>query len=326
MKIRNFTHRYLNVEPGQEGAPPAPADPTPPVETPPATDDPTPAPADPVETPPEPVEPVSMFDNVPEDWRTQMVDSLGIEDDAEREKVEKMFSRVTDIKSLAKNYVEAQKTIRSGQKADTGLPENPTEEQLKEYREANGIPETPEGYELQLADGLVLGEDDNRIMGDVFKAAHEMNLPSEQINTLTNAMLQARQREEQAYIEQDGLDLQNAQRQLRENWGHDYQSNVNMIRGLMEQLPEAVRDDFMSARLPNGMAMFSSPQVANFFADMARKVNPSATVVPNSDNPLQSINEEIKKLEGKMGTDEWYKDAQSQKRYQDLVTARDRMK
>jgi hypothetical protein len=237
-----------------------------------------------------------------------------------------MFSRVTDIKSLAKNYVEAQKTIRSGQKTDTGLPENPTEEQLKEYREANGIPETPEGYELQLADGLVLGEDDNRILKDVFKAAHEMNLPSEQINTLTNAMLEARQREEQAYTEQDGLDLQTAERQLRDTWGHDYQSNVNMIRGLMEQLPENVRDDFMSARLPNGMAMFSSPQVANFFADMARKVNPSATVVPNSDNPLQSINEEIKKLESKMGTDEWYKDTQSQKRFQDLVTARDRMR
>lgn len=299
---------------GDDGAPPA--DVPPPSDTPPADD--TPPPAD------EP--PASFLDSVPEDWRTQMVESLGIEDDAEREKIEKMFGRVSDVKSLAKNYVEAQNKIRSGVKESAGLPENPTDEQLKEYREANGIPETPEAYELQLSDGLVMGEDDERIMGDVFKAAHDLNIPSEHINSLTNAMMSARMKEEQAYIQQDGLDKQQAERQLRDTWGQDYQSNVNMIRGLVEQLPETVRDDFLSARLANGRALFSSPEMANFFSDMARKVNPSATVVPNSDNPMQSINEEINKLESKMGTDEWYKDTNAQKRYQDLVSARDRMK
>lgn len=317
---------FRNPEPGEGGGGPVdpPADPAPqdppadPVDPPSGNDPPAdPAPQDP---------PAASFMDAPQDWRTQIVASMGIEDEAERGKVETMLSRVTDFKSFAKNYVEAQNKIRSGLAKDNTLPENPTDEQLKEYREANNIPESAEGYELSLDEGLVLGEEDNRIMGEVFKAAHGMNLSTEQVSQLTNSMLNARQVEEQAYAQQDGIDKQTAERQLRETWGADYETNVNVIKGMVNQLPESVREDFMSARLANGQSLFSSPEMALFFADMGRKLNPAGTVVPNSDNPLQSINEEIKKLESQMGSDAWYKDADAQKRYQDLISARDNMK
>ena len=63
-----------------------------------------------------------------------------------------------------------------------------------------------------------------------------------------------------------------------------------------------------------------------FFADIARKLNPAGTVVPNSNNPTQAISDEIAKLEGRMGEDEWYKDQESQTRLQELYTAREAMK
>jgi len=292
----------------------------------PPVDNTTPPPAAPVDTPPADEPPQPFYTAVPDDWRTQLVDSMGLDDEGKASAV-KMLERVTDLKSLGKNYFEAQNKIRSGLAQNTNvLADDATPEQVAEWREANGVPETPEGYELALDDGLVLGEEDNRIMGEVFKAAHGMNLSTDQMSQLTNAMLGAREAEAQAFIQQDGLDTQTAQRQLQDTWGPDYQTNLNMINGLVEQLPESIRDDFKSARLANGQALFNSPEVAVFLADVARKLNPAGTVVPNSNNPTQAITDEIKALEKRMGTDEWFKDSAAQKRYQDLVTAKGNMR
>jgi hypothetical protein len=113
--------------------------------------------------------------------------------------------------------------------------------------------------------------------------------------------------------------------QLKEAWGGDFTTNNNMVQGLVNQLPESIKDAFKNARLPDGKAIFNSPEIMVAMADWARKINPSATVVPNSANPMQTINDEIKALEGQMGTPEWYKDKDAQKRYQDLITAKEGM-
>ena len=139
-------------------------------------------------------------------------------------------------------------------------------------------------------------------------------------------MRHARLDEEDLQLNQDGIDTQTTQRQLKDAWGSDFQTNLNMMKGLANQLPESVREDFLNARLANGQALFNSPEFAIFMADIARKLNPAGTVVPNSNNPTQAISDEIKTLEAKMGTDEWFKDIDSQNRLQSLYTAAEGMK
>jgi hypothetical protein len=301
---------------------PAPADPN--------LSDPNNPPADPPNDPPAdppPADPtgnvIPFYQNLPEDWRTQAVDALELEGE-DKEKRLNQLNRVTDFKSLTKNYFEAQDKIRAGN-VSTGLPENPSAEELAEYREANGIPEAPDKYELALEEGLVLGEDDNRILEGVFEVAHGLNIPAEAMSQLTTAMLKGREAEHQAIEQQDGIDKQTATRQLRESWGNDYATNINVVQGFVNTLPESVREDFMSARLANGQALFNSPEVAVWMADAARKLNPAATVVPNSNNPAQAVDDEIKALEDRMGTPEWYKDTAAQERYRSLVDAKSNM-
>ena len=327
--IKNRLHNSDEPTPPTPEPSPVP-EPTPPTPEPSPVPEPTPEPS-PVPTPvnpePEPTpEPSDKFyANLPDDWREQSVASLGIEDEAEQAKRVEQLKRLPDFNTLIKNYFEQEKTISEGLKPQYGLPEGATEEQVAEYREANGIPESPDKYELELGDGLVMSEEDTRIAGEVFKVAHEENLSASTMSKLNNAMLAARVKEEEAIRAQDGVDSQTAIRQLKETWGPDHQINLNITEGLLQQLPESVRDDFMSARLANGKALFNSPEVAVFFADIARKVNPAATVVPNTNNPVGTINEEIKKLESEMGTPEWFKDTDKQKRYQELVDAREGM-
>ena len=174
-------------------------------------------------------------------------------------------------------------------------------------------------------EGLVLGENDQAVLNEVFAVAHELNISSSTVGALTNALLNARAAVGSDAEQQDGVDTQMAQKQLAEAWGQDYQSNLNMIRGLTNKLPETVRADFLAARTPDGKALFNSPEILIFLSDLARKDNPAGTVVPNSANPTQAIDTEIKALEARMGTDEWSKDKAAQDRYLKLWTARENM-
>lgn len=264
------------------------------------------------------------FASLPDDWRSQAVDLLGEMDDSDRTKRLGQLERFTDLGSVLRSGFEAQDRIRKGE-VSNGLPENPSEEQLAAWREANGVPATAADYELSLEEGLVLGEEDTGVLEGVFEVAHQYNIPTEAMSAMTNAMLKGREAVAQQMTSQDGMDEQNTTRQIREAWGSDYDVNINLIRGLVAKLPATVREQFESARLADGRAVFNSPEMLVFFADMARELNPSATVVPGSNNPIQSIENEIAELESKMGTEEWYKDKQMQQRYMDLLDAKAKM-
>jgi len=235
------------------------------------------------------------------------------------------LKRHKDLRSVIKSGWEAQQRIRKGE-VSNGLPENPTEDQLAAWRQANGVPEAPDKYALTLDEGLVLGESDSRILKTVQVAAHAANVPAATLSTLANAMLAGRQQEEEAERAQHALDQQQAERQLKEAWGQEYQTKVNLATLFVSQLPESVRGLVASAKMADGKALFNSPEVLDYVAELMRKVAPAATVVPNSNNPMQSINDEIKRLEDRMGTPEWYQDNAAQKRYRDLIDARQAMK
>ena len=264
------------------------------------------------------------FQNMPEDWRTQAVGAMGIEPGEDFDKRVTQLERVSDFGVLAKNYFSAQDKIRAGE-ISNGLPENPSDEQVAQWREANGVPAEVGGYELSLDEGLVLGEADERIMEGIYGIAHTGNVPGAVMNEMTNAMLKGRQVEAEARITQDGVDKQMTNQQLKDAWGGDFEMNTNMVRGLVNQLPESVKDTFSNARMADGKALFNSPEIMIAMAEWARKINPSATVVPNSSNPMQTMNDEIKTLEDRMGEPDWHKDKAANDRLMALYDARDSM-
>ena len=268
-----------------------------------------------------PAEPAGAWnETLPDTWRGDMVKSLGLEDSALVDKRSAQLERVPDFKTLTKNYFESQDKIREGIKPQ-GLAENATEEQIIEYREANNVPATSEEYAKGLDEGMVFGEMDERIFGAAYEVAHKHNIPSNVMNDLTNAVMSGRQAEEDQLLTQDGLDQQNFESMAREQWGGDYQTNINLAKNWLNMLPESVRDEVANARLSNGKALFNSPEFMTQIVANARVLNPAATVVPNSNNPTQAISDEIKKIEGMMGTDEYDKDPQMQQRLRDLYDA-----
>jgi hypothetical protein len=306
---------------------PAPADP--PAPEPSSADGTTPAPSpspppgqEPSAEPTEP--PKGYFETLPDDWRKQLA--------GDDEKRLKLLERVPDVPTLVENYLNAQDKIRRGE-ISNGLPENPTDEQIADWREAQGIPPEPGKYELSLEDGLVLDETDSRIMEGIYEVAHKNNIPAAAMSELTNAMLQGRQKEQEAIEFKDSQDKAQVDKMLKDAWGGDYQMNINLAKAyLSAQLPQESMEKFVNARMPDGTAVFNDPHIMMMIANTQRELDPAATVVPDAINQVQSINEEIKQIESgkhptipEIASPEWYKDAEGQARYRALLDARDKL-
>ena len=256
------------------------------------------------------------IDSVPDDWREQLADG-------DESKLNQL-KRLTDFKTFANNYFEAQQKIRSGEITPLKPPTaESSDEEVAAYRELMGVPEKADDYELTLDEGLVLSDDDNLVMSSVYEAAHSANIPPQAVSILANAMLKGREVEMQKMQGEQTRHREEATTVMREAWMGDYDTNINLIRNtILGALPEEMQDEFEHAMMPNGRKIFNSPEVMTLFADIARKVNPAATVVPSGSNPAQTIETEIAALEARMGTPEWYKDTAAQKRYQDLIDAK----
>lgn len=255
---------------------------------------------------------------VPEDWQSQL---LG---EGAEESHLNTLRRAPDLKVLARNYVDSQDQIRRGQIEPLQPPgEEADEAQWGDYRTRLGIPTEAADYETTLDDGLQLGDEDKSMLGKVFEAAHANNVPSSAMAPMVNAFLAAREtlfETESTKQEQYRIDATAA---LKSTWGGSFTQNINLIRQvLIGSLPEAVREGFEHAVLPDGRKVFNSPEILVAMADWARRINPAATVVPTSGNPMKTMDDEIAALEARMGDDDWFTDVKANTRYRELLEAR----
>jgi hypothetical protein len=279
-----------------------------PVDNNPAPVDNNPAPVDnnPAPTPEPKIEDSPFYSSFPEDWRTQAIGAAGFEGD-DAVKAGNMLERVSDFPSLVKSMIESKRKISAGE-ISTGLPENPSDEQLAAFREAQGIPSAADAYNIEIMDNVEFSDADEAMLTGYLEAAHKGNVPESVVADMTNSFLKARQDAMDMRITQDGLDQQQAINQLKDNWGPDYEVNKNIANNLVNQLPETVRDAFRSARMPDGSSVFNSPEVLAFFADTGRKLDPSATITGSGESMnATDIQAQMKEIEDKIGTADYTK-------------------
>ena len=269
------------VDPGNPD--PAPVDPGNPDPGPTDPGNPDPGPADPGNPDPAPGEP--FFQALPDDWRSQLA--------GEDEKKLNLLGRYNSITDVVEALQSAREKISKG--IAPGLPENPTDEQIAEYRAQLGVPESPDQYEIKLEDGLQLGDMGEESLKSVLEAAHKNNVPADAVNDLVNTWVKTQQQQLEKIIQQDGLDEQQANQLLKESWGGDYEVNMNLVTNLVNRLPENIRESFANARMADGKALMNTPEVLQFFADLSREINPLAGIPGADVNPGGTVNEIIEK-------------------------------
>lgn len=289
---------------------PNPADPQDPENIDPPPSDPSsdPSPSDPPQDPPS--------DSWGDDWRQNYA--------GEDEKMAKRLERYASPKAALDALVAAQNKISSGE-LKTALQPDATDEETAQWRTENGIPENVDGYEINLPNGIVVGEEDKPIVDSFLESALASNLHPDQVNS---ALAWYYDNQEQQALELENADnelKQKSEDALRVEWGQDYRRNIQLANNLLDGAPEGVKDQIMGARLADGTPLGNNPDALNWLVDLSRKVNPVATVVPGSGtNAVQAIETELANLKGMMGdrSSEYWKgdnSAKNQARYRELV-------
>lgn len=264
----------------------------------------------------------------PEDWRKQL--SKG------DEKAMKRLERYASPVAIAEALINAQDRIAKGIKP--GLPEGATEEQVKEYRALIGVPEKPEDYKVELADGYVIGDDDKPLVDHFLKSAHAANMPPAAVNAMLNSYYAtqdlAREMREDADIDQDAARKQ----ALQEEFGTEYRGTMNNVANMLAAAPAGVKEALKGARAADGTLLLNDISTARWLAYTAKALNSAATVAPGSSaNAAQTVTDELNSLKADMAnSDSDYhkapmivrngiKDTPKAHRYRELVEAQERL-
>lgn len=240
------------------------------------------------------------------------------------DKFKSTLERYASPADAGKAFREARATISGG--AYKQAPgEGATEDDIKAYREANGIPLEAGGYMENLPEGLVVGDDDKEIMGDFLSALHSENVPPSVAHKAIEWYNGFAEKQQDQLAEIDHTHHTETEDSLRQEWGSDYRANINLVGALVENtFGEEIKEAILNARDMEGRAIMNIPGVVQGFAQLARQINPISQVVKPGGDPVTTLNDEIESIEKVMKEDrtKYNKDDKMQKRLLELYDIR----
>lgn len=249
-------------------------------------------------------------------WRDQFA--------GDDEKFKTTLERYNSAADLGNAFREQKATISAGQLAKP-LPDGATDDDVKAFRESNGIPLEATGYLENLPEGLVVGDDDKELMTDFLGALHTENVSPAVAHKAIEWYNGFAEAQQDQLAEIDHEHHQETEEALRSSWGSDYRANINLVGGLLETtFGEETKNAILNARDGEGRAIMNIPEVVQGLSELARKVNPIAQIISPRNDPVATLNDEIAEIEKFMRTNrsEYNKDEKKQARLLELYDIR----
>jgi len=327
VRFRKYFYQE-ELNPGDGGSTGAPAPSPAPSPSPAPAPEPAPAPPAPSPSPapaPEPAPaPATKPGYWPDDWRTKAA--------GDDEKTAKLLERYNSPADVAKALREINVRISKGE-LKAPLKKDASADELKAWRAEQGIPETPDKYDLTLEGGLVIGDDDKPLVDRYVQALHEKNATPEQVKAGVRAYLEIADDVKRGRAELDATQSEEIEEALREEWGGDFKRNMGAITSMLSQADSSIAETIMNARGMDGRAIANNPAVVKWLASHARQLGyvGGTTPPPGGDN-AKGIGDELKSIEATMYDEKgnrnpaYWKDAKAQERYRELLAAKERLK
>lgn len=212
----------------------------------------------------------------PFDWRTEI--PREIRDETTQKKI---FKDVPDLKTLFKNYYEAQTYM--GNAVKIPKEDAPFEEWDKFYGKLR--PGTPEGYKVNRPSN---GEWDDKTEKKFLMQAHTMGLTNKQVQgifdwlgTFTDEALR-----------EGGIRLEKTTEELQKEWGSNYARNVAYAQRTVQQ----VGGDEIK-QLLDDTGLGNHPAFVRFFAKIGKELAEDGIIpggimgIPGREEALQKIAE-----------------------------------
>lgn len=164
----------------------------------------------------------------------------------------RQLSRYKSVDGISKQFREAYHKAKNGAKP-VALTDKSTPEEVKAFREANGIPEDAAAYPGDFREGFTPTDADKAILGEFKAAMHGKNVPPAAAAAALDwyqDFAQAQQQELNANLAKVAKETQTA---LRTEWGGEYDGNIGAAQQIMTQhLGKEGFEDMMELRLMDG--------------------------------------------------------------------------
>ncbi len=274
-------------------APPVVA-PAPPV-TPPAND-PAPAPRAPTAADPAAPAPAADTPPAPQTWPEKWRELVAGDDKKEVERL----ARIKDPSQLWKSFREIERDMSSG-KYRKVLPVNPTDAELADYRKSNNVPDKPEGYDLNLGNGIVFGETDKPHIDNFLKYAHDRHATPEMVKLGVGWWADYQNHLVDQMNEADTQNFADARAELRSAWGPNETRNKNFIKMQLDGFGEGFYTKLMNSRSPEGVRLGDDPAaMVNLFKLLHERDPESYDLPGNGQGPTETEAEEEAKYNNLM--------------------------
>ncbi len=238
-----------------------------------------------------------------------------------------VLGRYASFEDLANAQVALRERMAKGE-IKVVLPKNATEDQVKAWRTENGIPESPDKYEIKRGDKPLPAED-LEMVKPFLERAHKANMSPQHVQESVDGFQEFIGKRVEAMKAKDSQDVEEVTNKLTVEWGSNYGKNKAMIEGLLTTLPASVAKTFQQARLPDGRGLLNHPDMMKGLLNWASEINPSGTVVPGGGGDLAgSIETELAAIRKVMATDRkaYNKDGKMQARMRELLSAQQKAK
>lgn len=220
------------------------------------------------------------------------------------EKLLKHLERYKSKESLSKAFKEARQAAQSAGKP-LRLGEKATEDEIKAYREAVGIPDDPTQYPINFRQAFKASDADKAALGDFKPAMHAKNVDP----VAAQAALEWYQ--DFATAQQQELDgnlakvAKETQAALRTEWGGEYDGNIGAVRELMtSHLGEDGFNRMMGMRLMDGSRLQDDPAFVKMMAQIGTDYYGSNAIYNGDiETTAKTVQERIDDLLALRGTD-----------------------
>lgn len=247
----------------------------------------------------------------PSDWREKAAAG-------DAKKVQRL-SRFASPQALADAFIATQNKLSETRPL---LPKDAKPEELDAYRQALGVPEAPDKYDLT---GIEIDPAEKASIDKFLQTAHGVHMTPDQVRASLDAYTKISDDARNERLSQDNTLKEKAEDELRSEWGTEFRSNINLITNFLDAGPQGMREKLLHGRLADGTPIGSSPEMLRFLASLARKENPSGVVVPSGVATESAVEDEITKIEKVLRTNraEYNRDTKMQARYRELLEWRE---
>lgn len=253
-----------------------------------------------------------------EGWREQLAGQ-------EKDDIETL-KRFTDPSALWKRTKELTTKLSKGElKAVTPFPKDGDDAAKAAWRKDNGVPESPDKYDVRLPNNLVIGDDDKPMVEGFLKHVHGLNWDNQRASDALGWYFGNHLPAQQKMQADEDMEFRTeSQAQLAQKWGPDRKRNYQAVSNFLSRAPEALRARLWGGRLADGRPIGDDPEMLEWFASMELEFNPATTFTgKDGANALAGAEQRIKEIEKVMKTDRaaYNKDEKMQEEYRQLLDA-----